>query len=52
MILDSEKYRYQKFISDIAGQDVKAHENDQRILIRVVREWLRNYSQVSIPAVA
>jgi len=50
LILDREKYRYQKFISDIAGQDVKAHENDQRILIRVVRDWLRNHSQVSIPS--
>ena len=50
LILDSEKYRYQKFISDIAGQDIKAHESDPRIVIRVVRDWLRTYSQVSIPS--
>lgn len=50
LILDSEKYRYQKFISDIAGQDIKAHENNPKIVIRVVRDWLRNYSQVSIPS--
>jgi len=50
LILDSEKYRYQKFISDIAGQDIKAHENNPKILIRVVRDWLRTYSQVSIPS--
>jgi len=26
LILDTERYRYQKFCSDIAGQDIKAHE--------------------------
>ena len=50
LILDSEKYRYQRFISDIAGQDIKAHENNPKIVIRVVRDWLRTYSQVSIPS--
>jgi len=50
LILDSEKYRYQRFISDIAGQDIKAHENNPKIAIRVVRDWLRTYSQVSIPS--
>lgn len=50
LILDSERYRYQKFISDIAGQDIKAHENNPRTVIRVVRDWLRTYSQASIPS--
>lgn len=50
LILDSERYRYQKFISDIAGQDVKAHENNLRTVIKIVRDWLRTYSQVSIPS--
>ena len=50
LILDREKYRYQKFISDIAGQDIKAHGNDPRSIIRVVRDWLRTYSRVSIPS--
>ncbi len=50
LILDREKYRYQKFISDIAGQDIKAHKNDPRSIIGVVRDWLRTYSQVSIPS--
>lgn len=50
LILDRERYRYQKFISDIAGQDIKAHENDPRTVIRVVRDWLRTYSRTSIPS--
>jgi hypothetical protein len=50
LILDSEKYRYQKFISDIAGQDIKAHGNDPHKVIELVRNWLRVYSQTSIPS--
>jgi hypothetical protein len=50
LILDSRKYRYQKFISDIAGQDIKAHKNDPKLIIRLVRDWLRTYSEESIPS--
>jgi hypothetical protein len=50
LILDSERFRYQKFISDIAGQDIRAHENEPRIVIRVVRDWLRTHSKESIPS--
>ncbi|MGH9761621.1 MAG: hypothetical protein ACREDR_39105 [Blastocatellia bacterium] len=50
LILDSEKYRYQKFISDIAGQDIRAHGNDPQLAISIVRNWLRAYSPASIPS--
>jgi hypothetical protein len=40
LILDREKYRYQKFISDIAGQDIGAHAGRVDSLIRVIRNWL------------
>lgn len=41
LILDRERYRYQQFISDIAGQDIHAHGNAPKTLITVVRDWLR-----------
>ncbi|MEK6300628.1 MAG: hypothetical protein AABO41_07900 [Acidobacteriota bacterium] len=41
LILDTEAYRYQRFCSDIAGQDIRAHENGVEGLIRSVRNWLR-----------
>ena len=41
VILDKEPYRYQKFISDIAGQDIFSHDNDPRRAIERVRNWLR-----------
>jgi len=40
LILDKERYRYQKFISDIAGQDIKSHSGDIKILIKAIRDWL------------
>jgi hypothetical protein len=45
LILDTEPYRYQAFISDIAGQDVHAHGGDVVRLIRAVRDWLRASSR-------
>jgi hypothetical protein len=42
LVLDTEKFRYQKFISDIAGQDIRAHQNDPNKIIEAVRNWLRN----------
>ena len=42
LILDRERYRYQKYLSDIAGQDIKAHGNKPTQLIGAVRDWLRD----------
>lgn len=44
LILDRDRFRYQEFISDIAGQDIQAHENNPETLIAVVRNWLRSLS--------
>jgi hypothetical protein len=40
LILDSEPYRYQKFMSDISGQDIVAHGNSTETMISCVRDWL------------
>jgi hypothetical protein len=42
LILDEDRYRYQKFCSDIAGQDIKSHGGDVKKAIQCVRNWLRN----------
>ena len=44
LILDSVPYRYQQFISDIAGQDIQVHNNSVVEAITVVRNWLRSAS--------
>jgi hypothetical protein len=48
LILDSAPYRYQQFISDIAGQDIQVHHNDPKEAITVVRNWLRSASGTSV----
>ena len=45
LILDKERYRYQQFISDIAGQDIQAHSNNPEEIVTVVRNWLRTASK-------
>jgi len=44
LVLDKERYRYDKFLSDIAGQDIQDHGNDVEQLIRKVRNWLASHS--------
>jgi hypothetical protein len=44
LILDREPYRYQKFISDISGQDISAHHDRPEHAIRAVRDWLSTMS--------
>ena len=45
LILDSDAYRYQIFISDIAGQDIHSHNNDVATAIRELRAWLATVSK-------
>lgn len=44
LIFDSEPYRFQKFVSDIGGQDIHQHGNNARIAVTRVRNWLRTES--------
>lgn len=40
LVLDTEQYRYQKFCSDIAGQDIRAHRDQPARVIAAIRAWL------------
>ena len=40
LILDREQYRYQAFISDVAGNDIRSHENNPEKAITHIRNWL------------
>ena len=44
LVFDRKLYRYQEFISDLAGQDVKSHDGDVKTLVIAVRDWLSSYS--------
>jgi hypothetical protein len=50
LVLDTQQYRYQRFISDIAGQDIHAHGGEPQRAVRAVATWLREQSRLkSIP---
>lgn len=50
VVFDSAPFRYQQFISDLNGVDVKAHNNNAEELIRKIRDWLFVSSRrMSIP---
>ena len=50
LILDREQYRYQKFCSDIAGQDISSHDGSVEQLIPEVRNWLSDSISEVIPS--
>lgn len=47
IIFDRESHRYQRFMSDIAGQDIHCHLGDAETLIRELAAWLRLHSGVA-----
>ena len=50
LIFDSQAYRYQMFISDLAGMDIIAHEDQPERIIADVRHFLFSVSKrTSIP---
>jgi hypothetical protein len=49
LIFDTEPYRFQKFISDLAGMDIHAHGGDVEIAISKTRDWLVNVSRKQLP---
>lgn len=49
LVLDTEPYRFQKFISDLAGVDPQAHGGDPRAAAAKLRNWLANVSRRDLP---
>lgn len=51
LVLERDEYRYQKYLSDISGIDVSAHNNQPESLIVNIRNWLHTASKrTSIPS--
>jgi hypothetical protein len=48
LVLDVERYRFQQFISDLAGVDPKAHDGEPEKLLAALRLFLRTASQRSV----
>ena len=39
LILEKEKYGYQKALSDLSNSDIKSHDNEPEEVIRQIRDW-------------
>ncbi len=50
LILESDKFRFKKFISDLSGQDIKEHQDDPKKIIRCTRDWLSKRTEDTIPS--
>jgi hypothetical protein len=50
LILDTEQYRYQRFISDLAGMDIHEHGGVPERALRETRDWLANVSRRILPS--
>jgi hypothetical protein len=45
LVFEKQRHTCEIFISDIRGQDVAAHQNDPRTMVRRVRDWLATNSR-------
>lgn len=53
LVLDIKQYRFQKFVSDLAGMDITEHGGDPRRMVGRVRDWLVTVSRRrAIPSTA
>jgi len=50
LILEKEEHMYLKVISDISGNDIRAHNGDEQNLLREVRNWLLTTVNLPVPA--
>lgn len=49
LVLDSVPHRYKRLISDLAGYDFPAHNDNVNNIIKNVRDWLSNISSKKLP---
>ena len=49
LIFEKRSYSYDRYISDIKGQDIKAHQNKPQTMIIEIRDWLTANSNKSSP---
>jgi hypothetical protein len=50
LVLEREKYGYQRHFSDIAGLDIHSHEDNPEKVVSIISDWLRRTSnRTTIP---
>lgn len=49
LVLEHDRYDYQKSLSDISGWDIESHQGEFARVLRIVRRWL--IQQAKVPAI-
>lgn len=49
LILESEPYQHQRFLSDLAGNDFEAHHGNPEEAVSAVRKFLAGHSRMPVP---
>lgn len=49
LVLAHERYLYQQYLSDLAGQDIRYHHRQPEEAIRSVRSWLQTVNPAACP---
>ncbi len=50
LILEKERYRYQKALSDLSGSDIRSHSNEPENIVHQVRNWFRETTSGRLPS--
>lgn len=50
LILEKERYRYQRALSDLSGSDISNHNDRPEDIVRAVRNWLREMGSRRLPS--
>jgi hypothetical protein len=50
LILEAERDRYRRALSDISGNDIRTHKNDPATLVDEVRRWLWLVTRKDLPS--
>jgi hypothetical protein len=45
IIFDKNPHDYDRYLSDLSGNDIKTHNNDITIIVKAIRNWLIKYFQ-------
>ena len=45
LIFEKQTHSYEKYISDIKGQDISSHDDKSKIIISKIRDWLKTNSK-------
>ncbi|WP_415060097.1 hypothetical protein [Flavobacterium sp.] len=50
LIIESEKFRFKQFISDLSGQDIRDHKDSVEGVIKIIRNFLSKNTSETVPS--